>query len=661
MRPDLVDRYVGRGRDADLRRPDREAGVKGDNGLTPGLPAQHRRRLVHAGHRHLAGRARLDEQHVPPDRRADFNNRTSSRRRRSSRRTPSPAGRRAGRQEGRPVDWVGVADAQPGRARSIDFRNFFSTRGVLAAPVDPSEQAGAAAFGVSYQVAAFAPASGWTNVPAGDPAAPPQQTSLTRRDDVRRAEPEPDLRRLRLRQRRRRRRRLRPACSCVAPARQGRGARPSATSASATSGRDQADRGRRPDRRARRPDRRLLREADLASRPDLSPFKLYFTSVDARAIARAAPCDAELREHARRPASRPARPRRLRAARGRDHRRGHLRRAGRSSGPTSTGPRSSTSSATVQPDTDLADGRLPGHRRVLAPVPGPRPSRPTSTATRTRTTTTSTNDDIPDGRVAVREGYIRSAYHEADETLGLAPLDLMGGRRRRRSSPAPTTASRRSGTPSTRARCSSTLGLQEREQSSNCREAATIRRRDVPVTPASRPAAPAARSRSTSTSARPRSGTGTYAAGAAANYDAVRNRSSTPSRTSTDPANPGKQVVERVMHKEELRNVDGTRLAHPNRSGDVVVVLRPPYQFDAATPGQLHRVLAVLRPARLPAGPGRPRRTTSTCTARSWPPARASASTGRSPACARSTSRRRSRSCWASPARRTRAAGSCTT
>jgi len=25
---------------------------------------------------------------------------------------------------------------------------------------------------------------------------------------------------------------------------------------------------------------------------------------------------------------------------------------------------------------------------------------------------------------------------------------------------------------------------------------------------------------------------------------------------------------------------------HPNRSGDVVVVLRPPYQFDAATPGQ---------------------------------------------------------------------------
>ena len=41
------------------------------------------------------------------------------------------------------------------------------------------------------------------------------------------------------------------------------------------------------------------------------------------------------------------------------------------------------------------------------------------------------------------------------------------------------------------------------------------------------------------------------------------------------------------MKKEELRNVDGTDALHPNRSGDVVVVFRPPYQRDAATPGQL--------------------------------------------------------------------------
>ena len=40
------------------------------------------------------------------------------------------------------------------------------------------------------------------------------------------------------------------------------------------------------------------------------------------------------------------------------------------------------------------------------------------------------------------------------------------------------------------------------------------------------------------------------------------------------------------MNKEELRNVDGSDSLHPNRSGDVVVVPRPPYQSDAGTDGQ---------------------------------------------------------------------------
>lgn len=51
----------------------------------------------------------------------------------------------------------------------------------------------------------------------------------------------------------------------------------------------------------------------------------------------------------------------------------------------------------------------------------------------------------------------------------------------------------------------------------------------------------------------------------------------------TDPANPGAQVVLTIMKKEQLRDVDGSDSLHPNRSGDVVVVLNPPYQFDAAT------------------------------------------------------------------------------
>ena len=53
-----------------------------------------------------------------------------------------------------------------------------------------------------------------------------------------------------------------------------------------------------------------------------------------------------------------------------------------------------------------------------------------------------------------------------------------------------------------------------------------------------------------------------------------------------DPANPGAKVVLKILKKEELRNVDGSDSLHPNRSGDVVVVLKPPYQFDAATFGK---------------------------------------------------------------------------
>lgn len=69
-------------------------------------------------------------------------------------------------------------------------------------------------------------------------------------------------------------------------------------------------------------------------------------------------------------------------------------------------------------------------------------------------------------------------------------------------------------------------------------------------------------------------------------YEQVRTAIVNAFQNLTDPAHPGAQVVLRIMKKEELRNVDGSDSLHPNRSGDVVVVLNPPYQFDAATLGQ---------------------------------------------------------------------------
>jgi 2',3'-cyclic-nucleotide 2'-phosphodiesterase (5'-nucleotidase family) len=69
-------------------------------------------------------------------------------------------------------------------------------------------------------------------------------------------------------------------------------------------------------------------------------------------------------------------------------------------------------------------------------------------------------------------------------------------------------------------------------------------------------------------------------------YEQVRTAAVTAFQNLADPANPGAQVVLKILKKEDLRNVDGSDSLHPNRSGDVVVVLKPPYQFDAATAGQ---------------------------------------------------------------------------
>ncbi|HET9724734.1 MAG TPA: 5'-nucleotidase C-terminal domain-containing protein [Actinomycetota bacterium] len=68
-------------------------------------------------------------------------------------------------------------------------------------------------------------------------------------------------------------------------------------------------------------------------------------------------------------------------------------------------------------------------------------------------------------------------------------------------------------------------------------------------------------------------------------YETVRNQIIDAFQALEDPDNPGAEVVLKIMKKEELRNVDGSDSLHPNRSGDVVVVLKPPYQFDAATFG----------------------------------------------------------------------------
>ncbi len=182
------------------------------------------------------------------------------------------------------------------------------------------------------------------------------------------------------------------------------------------------------------------------------------------------------------------------------------------------------------------------------------------------------NDDIPDGRLEIREGYLRAAYAEADETLALG-RSLMG------ENTAVFASSDHGFAPQWNAVNAGTVlknaALQATEQTSNCR---------VGGAPTKAKACWAGGTAQIYISLAGRDPAGVVAA---ADYEMVRDKIIAAFQNLSDPANPGKQVVLAIYKKEELRNVDGSDSLHPSRSGDVVVVLRPPYQFDAATPGQV--------------------------------------------------------------------------
>jgi 2',3'-cyclic-nucleotide 2'-phosphodiesterase (5'-nucleotidase family)/predicted AlkP superfamily phosphohydrolase/phosphomutase len=182
-----------------------------------------------------------------------------------------------------------------------------------------------------------------------------------------------------------------------------------------------------------------------------------------------------------------------------------------------------------------------------------------------------TNDNVPDGRTAIREGYVRSAYAEADETLALG-RELMGESANVFATSdhgfAPQWYAVNAG------KILADAGITGAENISNCR---------APAAPARAKACWAGGTAQIHINLAGRDPGGIVPA---ADYENVRNQIINAFQNLTDPANPGAQVVDRIIKKENLRNVDGTDALHPSRSGDVTVALRPPYQYDAATPGQ---------------------------------------------------------------------------
>lgn len=182
------------------------------------------------------------------------------------------------------------------------------------------------------------------------------------------------------------------------------------------------------------------------------------------------------------------------------------------------------------------------------------------------------NDNVPDGRVAIREGYVKAAYAEADETLALG-RELMGK--------AETTvfaSSDHGFAPQWYAvnagKILADAGITGAENISNCR---------APAAPARAKVCWAGGTAQIHVNLAGRDPGGIVPAG---EYENVRNQIIAAFQNLSDPANPGKQVVDVVLKKEQLRNVGGADALHPSRSGDVTVALRPPYQYDAATPGQ---------------------------------------------------------------------------
>ena len=560
MRPDLVDKYAGEGlmpTYADLMAK----GVKGQNGLTQAFPPN-----TGVGWYTLATGAWPGEHGSTNNtffRTGDvFNNRTSLGSAILQADTLQQAAERAGKKVAS-VEWVGSRTHNL-QGPVIDFRNFFSGRGVLTFPVVPTEQAGAAAFGVSYQIAAFAPAAGWTNTPTGDDTvSPPQQAVLSvtstfaaqnpnRSYDVYIYDSVVDGT---------------SAYDRVLLVRSGAAKNASLASANLGVG-DWVDvrligaDGLIGDRAGQTAGFYVKLINVAGSAGSVSSFKLYFTSVS-RAIASCA-CDANFESTLvdMFPTSTAADFAPLEAGiidedtyveqglKWADFHWGALNYI----------------LTVVQPNTDLLFLGSPvtdefSHQFMGLYTPTDMDGNPNPYYDDL------TNDNIPDGRVDIREGYVRSAYHEADQTLALG-RSLMPNATVFASSDhgfAPQWYAVNAG------KVLADAGIQTPEQISNCRAAVGA----SPVNNAK--ACWAGGTAQIYVNTVLPAGT-TYAQVRTAIVQAFQNL--------TDPANPGAQVVERVMLKEDLRDVDGSDSLHPNRSGDVVVVLRPPYQFDAATPGQ---------------------------------------------------------------------------
>src|SRR5262245_23660361 len=578
MRPDLVDKYAGQGFMPTMKQLISD-GVKGNNGLKQGFPPN-----TGVGWSTLATGAWPAEHgstnntfHRTGE--GNFNNSTSFAGTGIVQADHiGQAAERAGKSVVA-VEWVAARSLTPAlQGPVVDFRSFFSRRGIMLNYDLPGQPAGANAFGVDYQRADLQTASGWTNVPTSFSEAKQQQFTLTTTFAAANPTRVYDLY-------------IYDSTNdsttnydhvLLVPSTAGK----DGNAAVATLGQgDWADvKVGLIGPRAGQTAGFYVKAIEIA--PDLSKFRVYFTSVrrvnasyNALGAAGSAAFEESLAHDF----------------------------------PTSTAADFAPLEAgIVDEDTYVEQGlawkdahwaylhyifeTLGVHPNLL--LLGVPTTDEFSHQFMALTTPKDidgnpnpyfddvTNDDVPDGRVAVREGYIRSAYEEADNTLALG-RQLMGG------GDLTTMVSSDHGfAPQWFAvnvsKVLVDLGLQEREQSGNCRKAANDPGTNNPGDTLAKECHAGGTTQIYLNVVGRDPGPGNTPQIPAADYETVRNQIVAAFQNLDDPTLPGQQqVVLKVMKKEELRNVDGTDGLHPNRSGDVVVVFRPPYQTDAQTPGQL--------------------------------------------------------------------------
>lgn len=589
MRPDLMSRYAGAGRMptyAQLMR----TGATGANGLTQGFPPNTGQGWytlstgawpgVHGSTNNTFFDTRLPfTSSLSFSYHGNGAGSTADPSNVLQAQTTASAAEQAGRSVAQ-VEWTGGLNANI-NGPTVDYDTTYSRRGVLAYPNDPDQAASAASFGLAYSVASFTPASGWTGVPAGDPAAPPQQATLTVPSTYTSVNPDRtyDLyvydstadgtaRYDRV---------------LMVPSAAGKDA---AAAVALTPGTfapvKLTGAGGLIGTAAGESAGFYVKVTALAG--DLSRFKLYFTSVARpRAHCGTAAC-----------AALPA------GAAGEDRLEKHIadnlppavfgdfapEEAGLIDEQTWYEQTVELNGAydravlkyvlgDLQPGTDvaLAGTDVPDEvsHQILALLtrtdpqgrPNPYYDRVAGTGPR-------------DDRVAERTAFLQGAYAAADARLGLVRRLLPANTDVLASSDhgfAPQWYAVDPALPLKNA------GLQDVEQTSNCRPAAT--------SAAGGTLAKACWAGATTQIYINLKGRDPDGVVDPADYTSVRDRIVAAYTGLKDAAHGNVPVISTVLTKEQLRNVDGSDSLNPTRSGDVVVVSKVPYQFDAATVGTL--------------------------------------------------------------------------